>query len=76
MFVTGTYDGRTDFIDIFNRRIGCAGSPIAGNLYRGNTPLVKVEGGYVAITHMVDLNAPVKTYMNYIVKYGEDLSVK
>lgn len=76
MFVTGTYDGRTDFIDLSNKKIGCVGKSIDGNLYRGNTPLAKIDDGYVAITHTVDMHKPIKTYTNYIVKYGEDLSVK
>jgi len=37
---------------------------------------VKIDNGYVAITHTVDMHKPIKTYSNYIVKYGEDLSVK
>ena len=45
-------------------------------LYRGNTPLVKFDGGYLAITHKVDLTTKVKTYVNYLVKYGNDLSVQ
>lgn len=45
-------------------------------LYRGNTPLVKVDGGYVAILHSViepDEKHPVKTYVNHIAKYDNNL---
>lgn len=75
-FVTGTYDGRTSFIDIVSGKMSDVGKPSSDALYRGNTPLVKVDDGYMAITHKVDMDAPVKTYINYLVKYGEDLSVK
>lgn len=45
-------------------------------LYRGNTPLVKVDGGYVAIVHGVidvDEQHKIKTYYNHFVKYDNNL---
>ena len=48
----------------------------AGELYRGNTPLVRTDCGYAAITHTVDMTTKVKTYRNYLVVYNQDLSVK
>ena len=37
---------------------------------------MKFDDGYLAITHKVDLTTKVKTYVNYLVKYGNDLSVQ
>lgn len=45
-------------------------------LYRGNTPLVKVDGGYLAIVHCViepDEQHTIKTYYNHFVKYDNNL---
>lgn len=75
-YIVGTSEHGTQWIDISNNEIVEAGIVDKNILYRGNTPLVKVDDGYVAITHKVDMTTKVKTYINYLVKYGTDLSVK
>ena len=47
-----------------------------GEMLRGNTPLVKVNGGYITITHKV-INEPgkVKEYQNFFVRLDNGLNV-
>ena len=43
-------------------------------MFRGNTPLMKVDGGYIAITHKVFNGGEYgKTYVNYLIRYDEGL---
>lgn len=75
-YIVGTSEHGAQWIDISTNEIVEAGIVDKNILYRGNTPLVKFDGGYLAITHKVDLTTKVKTYTNYLVKYGKDLSVQ
>lgn len=47
-----------------------------GEMLRGNTPLVKVDDGYITITHKV-INEPgkVKEYQNFFVRLDDGLNV-
>lgn len=74
-FVTATFKDGCEVLDVGKmtcRQIGIC----KGELYRGNTPLVRTDCGYAAITHTVDMTTKVKTYRNYLVVYNQDLSVK
>ena len=75
-YIVGTSEHGAQWIDISTNEVVEAGIVDKNILYRGNTPLVKFDGGYLAITHKVDLTTKVKTYTNYLVKYGNDLSVQ
>lgn len=47
-----------------------------GEMLRGNTPLVKVEGGYITITHKVIFEpGKVKEYQNFVVRLDDGLNV-
>ena len=47
-----------------------------GEMLRGNTPLVKIEGGYITITHKVIYEpGKVKEYQNFIVRLDDGLNV-
>ena len=74
-YIMGTYSTGTQYIDISTGKTSVVGS-ISEDLYRGNTPLLKTQDGYIAITHKVDYEAHPKIYTNYFIKYGNDLSVK
>ena len=80
-FIMGTYEHGTQWIDISTNEICETGTVDKNNLYRGNTPLVKVEGGdisngYITITHKV-INEPykVKEYQNFVVRLDDGLNV-
>ena len=46
-------------------------------LFRGNTPLVETDFGYMTITHKLDFDEyKRKRYNNFIVEYNKDLSVR
>lgn len=47
-----------------------------GEMLRGNTPLVKVKGGYITITHKVIYEpSKVKEYQNFVVRLDDGLNV-
>ena len=72
-YIVGTSRSGAQHIDISTGEVFDVGEIDKKVLYRGNTPLVEVDGGYVAITHVVDMDAPVKTYVNHVVKYDKNL---
>ena len=75
-YIVGTSDHGAQHIDISNKDIVDVGRIDRNVLYRGNTPLVKVGGGYLAIVHCVidvDDQHKIKTYYNHFVKYDDNL---
>ena len=75
-YIVGTSDKGAQHIDISSKDIVDVGSIDKDVLYRGNTPLVKVDGGYLAIVHCVidvDEQHKIKTYYNHFVKYDNNL---
>lgn len=75
-YIMGTYEHGTQWIDISTNEIGETGTVDKNNIYRGNTPLVKVDGGYLAVTHKV-ISEPgkVKEYQNFVVRLDDELNV-
>lgn len=75
-FIMGTYEHGTQWIDISTNEIGETGTVDKNDIYRGNTPLVKIEGGYITITHKVIYEpGKVKEYQNFIVRLDDGLNV-
>ena len=63
-------------IDITTNQFTEGGST-DGELYRGNTPLVKTPTGYMTITHILDFDERKrKRYNNFLVEYNADLSIR
>lgn len=75
-FITETYERGSVMIDISTGRM-TQGGDVSGEMYRGNTPLLKTDFGYMTITHkLTEDEHKRKRYLNYLVEYNEDLSVK
>ena len=75
-FIVGTSRHGAQVIDISKNTLTNIGATSKGEFYRGNTPLVKTDEGYVAIGHVVlppSPERPIKTYYNHLVTYSNDL---
>lgn len=75
-FISATYDNGAQLVDIAANRF-TEGGTCEGEMYRGNTPLVKTDFGYMTITHKVTADdCGRKRYVNYLIEYNADLSVR
>ena len=75
-FISATYQSGAQMIDISTDTI-TEGGICEGEMYRGNTPLLKSDWGYMTITHKLTADERNrKRYINYIVEYNADLSVR
>jgi len=75
-YISATYQSGATMIDISNDRI-TEGGICEGEMYRGNSPLLKTDWGYMTITHRLTADERNrKRYINYIVEYNADLSVR
>lgn len=71
-YVVGTSRHGAQTLDVGTGSVCDVGTYDAEDLYRGNTPLVKIDGGYLAITHkLVNDDLGRKRYLNYFVVYDE-----
>ena len=76
-YITATYQHGAQMVDISNDSFAEGGICDGDNMYRGNTPLIQTDSGYMTITHKViadDYGR--KRYINYLVEYNTDLSVR
>ena len=75
-YIAETYENGVVAMDISTGDM-TQGGDLSGELYRGNTPLVETDFGYMTITHRLGMDERGrKVYMNYIVEYNKDLSVR
>ena len=75
-YISATYQHGAQMVDISANRF-TEGGICEGEMYRGNSPLVQTEGGYITITHKVTADdCGRKRYENYLVEYNADLSVR
>lgn len=75
-FITATYQSGAQMVDISANRF-TDGGICDGEMFRGNTPLVKTDFGYMTITHKVVSDEwGRKRYVNYLVEYNADLSIR
>ena len=71
-YVVGTSSHGAQILEVGTGSVCDVGTYDAEDLYRGNTPLVKIDGGYLAITHkLVNDDLGRKRYLNYFVVYDE-----
>lgn len=76
-FVIGTSAEGAQTIEIQTNKIEEVGCFEAEDLYRGNTALVRIDSGYLTITHnLTEDELGRKRYINYFVEYNADLSVR
>ena len=77
-FVSGTWQNGTQLLDMKGDKFICGGTiGSEDEIYRGNTPLVETNTGYLTITHrLVFDERGRKRYINYLVEYNKDLSVR
>ena len=75
-FIAATYDNGAQMVDISANRF-TEGGICDGEMYRGNSPLVQTDSGYITITHKVTSDdCGRKRYVNYLIAYNADLSVR
>lgn len=75
-FITATYQSGAQMVDIRADRF-TEGRMCDTELYRGNTPLLETQYGYITLTHkLVFDERKRKRYVNYLVEYNADLSVR
>lgn len=75
-FITATWKDGVQIMDIHNGEFVTIGKE-GDDLYRGNAPLVKDGDGYMSIVHRLEKDAiGRKVYLNYVVEYSGDLSLK
>lgn len=75
-YISATYDNGSQMIDMSADR-STEGGICEGDMFRGNTPLLETESGYVTITHKVTSDEwGRKRYVNYLTEYNADLSVR
>ena len=73
-FITGTSSTGSSSINIKDNHLKLNGVFDDEDLYRGNTNLLKDEGGYYTITHRLTRDeCKRKVYNNYFIRYSEDL---
>ena len=76
-YVIGTSAGGVQVIDIQTNEATEIGRFDAGDLYRGSTPLIKTEWGYLTITHkLAQDELGRKRYLNYFISFDDALSVR
>ena len=74
-YISATYDKGSQMVDISANRF-TEGGICGTDMYRGNSPLVQTDSGYVTITHRVTADDyGRKRYVNYLTEYNADLSV-
>ena len=75
-YISATYEHGARMADISANKI-TEGGTCEGEMYRGNSPLVQTESGYITITHKVTADDyGRKRYVNFLVEYNADLSVR
>lgn len=75
-YISATYEHGAQMVDIRTDRF-TEGGICETELYRGNTPLLRTDCGYMTITHkLVFDERKRKRYVNFLVEYNADLSVR
>ena len=76
-YIATTSEKGTWVADIGRNAMTKIGEYDLNTAHRGNSPLLKTEDGYMTLTHVMDFDERKrKRYVNHIVFYNKDLSVK
>ena len=73
-YITGTSKNGAQTIDISKDCFRDVGNYDKEDLYRGNTPLINWDNGYLTITHkLIEDELGRKRYINFFVRYDQNL---